>query len=85
MARLNEVPGGPGRIDPLDAFPVPGNGRLDFAAGHGTFAAGIVRMVDPEARIRVYQALDSDGFADENTIASSSGCGPASSRTGPMC
>jgi hypothetical protein len=66
---LNEVPGGPGRIDPLDAFPVPGNGRLDFAAGHGTFAAGIVRMVDPEARIRVYQALDSDGFADENTIA----------------
>ena len=66
---LNEVPGGPGRIDPLDAFPAPGNGKLDFAAGHGTFAAGIVRLVDPDARIRVYTALDSDGFADETTIA----------------
>ena len=66
---LNEVPGGPGRIDPLDAFPPPGNGKLDFAAGHGTFAAGIVRMVDPEAEIRVYRALDSDGFADEITVA----------------
>ena len=43
--------------------------RLDFAAGHGTFAAGIVRQVDPDARIRVYRALDTDGVASEVDVA----------------
>ncbi|HEX5087702.1 MAG TPA: S8/S53 family peptidase [Nocardioides sp.] len=69
---LNEVrrtPGAEGNIDPLDRFPRPKNGFLDFAAGHGTFAAGIVRLVDRDARIRVYRALDSDGFASELAIA----------------
>jgi subtilisin family serine protease len=61
--------GEPGNIDPLDAFPPPKNGYLDFAAGHGTFAAGIVRLVDPQAKIKVYRALDSDGFASELDIA----------------
>ena len=67
--RLNEVSRSQESIDPLDAFPSPGNGFLDFAAGHGTFAAGIVRLVDPEAQIKVYTALDSDGFATENDVA----------------
>lgn len=66
---LREVPRDPGCIDPLDAFPPPGNGFLDFAAGHGTFAAGIVRLVDPDTQIKVYATLDSDGFATENDIA----------------
>ncbi len=64
---LNEVERA-GRTDPLDALPQP-NELLDFAAGHGTFAAGIVRLVDPDAEIRVYHALDSDGFANENDVA----------------
>jgi subtilisin family serine protease len=66
---LNDVQRKPGNIDPLDVFRAPGNGKLDFAAGHGTFAAGIVRLVDPEARIKIYRALDSDGFASEIDVA----------------
>ena len=54
-------------VDELDVFPE--HNRLDFAAGHGTFAAGIVRQVDPDARIRVYRALDTDGVASEVDVA----------------
>lgn len=62
------------RIDPLDAFPAGGspphgNGFLDFAAGHGTFAAGIIRQVEPHAEIRIYRALDSDGVGSEVAVA----------------
>ena len=53
-------------IDPLNFFPA---GRadqfLDFAAGHGTFAAGVVQQVAPAAEITVYRALDSDGVGTE--------------------
>jgi hypothetical protein len=59
-----------GNIDPLDMFPLPaGDGYLDFAAGHGTFVAGIVRQVAPGAEITVYRAVDSDGIASEVTVA----------------
>jgi hypothetical protein len=66
---LNEVRRTERNIDPLDRFRNGGNGLLDFAAGHGTFAAGIVRLVDPHTKIRAYAALDSDGFASENAVA----------------
>ena len=56
-------------VDPLDAFPKGGNGFLDFGAGHGTFASGIVQQVAPEAELRVYRALDSDGIGSEVGIA----------------
>jgi subtilisin family serine protease len=56
-------------VDPLDAFPERGNGFLDFGAGHGTFAAGVVQQVAPEAEVRVYRALDSDGIGSEVDIA----------------
>lgn len=56
-------------VDPLDAFPMGGNGFLDFGAGHGTFAAGVVQQVAPEAEVRVYRALDSDGIGSEVDIA----------------
>ena len=55
-------------VDKLDAIPQP-NDLLDFGAGHGTFVAGIVRQVDPLARIIVYRALDSDGLASEEAVA----------------
>jgi len=59
-----------GNIDPLDMFPLPaGDGYLDFAAGHGTFVAGIIRQVAPDAEITVYRAVDSDGIASEVTVA----------------
>jgi subtilisin family serine protease len=72
--RLEEVTRSRENTDPLDLFPYVGgqpapNGFLDFAAGHGTFAAGIVRQVDPDAQIRVYRALDSDGLASEVDVA----------------
>ncbi|MET1059935.1 MAG: S8/S53 family peptidase [Nocardioides sp.] len=66
---LYEVPRDPGCVDPLDSFPPPGNTFLDFAAGHGTFAAGIVRLVDRDTQIKVYATLDGEGFATETDIA----------------
>ena len=66
---LAEVPRD-GNIDPLDVFPLPnGDGFLDFAAGHGTFVAGLVREVAPGAEIAVYRAVDSDGIGSEVTVA----------------
>ncbi len=61
-------------IDPLDQFtgdpPGPGpDGFFDLGAGHGTFAAGVVRQVAPGAEIRVYRAIDSDGVGSELAVA----------------
>lgn len=52
-------------IDVLDAFPAGGDGLLDFATGHGTFVAGVVQQVCPDADVRVYRAADSDGIGTE--------------------
>jgi hypothetical protein len=66
---LNEVVrnGNDDNVDLLDAL--PDNGMLDFGAGHGTFVAGIIRQVDPHAKVVVYRALDSDGLASEADVA----------------
>jgi hypothetical protein len=56
-------------IDPLDVLPDHGDGYLDLGAGHGTFAAGIVQQVAPDAEIRMYQALDSDGVGSDLAVA----------------
>lgn len=55
-------------VDPLDALPTA-DGFLDFGAGHGTFAAGVVAQVAPSADLRVYQAVDSDGIGSEVGVA----------------
>jgi hypothetical protein len=60
--------GGSDNIDPLDAIPFP-DGFLDFAAGHGTFAAGIVERVAPRASVSAYRAVDSDGVGSEVDVA----------------
>ena len=56
-------------IDRLDVIPRPGDGYLDYGAGHGTFASGVVEQVAPAADIRVYQTLDTDGIASEVEVA----------------
>ena len=59
-----------GNIDPLDRLPLPaGDGYLDFDAGHGTFVAGIVQHIAPDAEIKVYRAMGSDGIAPEVRVA----------------
>jgi hypothetical protein len=55
--------------DPLDVLPFPGDGKLDGAAGHGTHVAGIVQQVAPGVKIRVYQALATDGFGSDLAVA----------------
>ena len=47
----------------------PKNGFLDLAAGHGTFCAGIVQQIVPEAQIVASKMLDSDGLAHELRVA----------------
>jgi hypothetical protein len=47
----------------------PQNGFLDLAAGHGSFCAGIVQQIVPEANVVVCKELDSDGLAHELRVA----------------
>jgi hypothetical protein len=56
-------------IDELDVLPSGPDGLLDYSAGHGTFVAGVVQRVAPDAEIRVYRAADTDGFATDGDIA----------------
>lgn len=65
---LNAVARSADNIDLLDDFPAA-DGFLDFAAAHGTFAAGVVQQVAPTADLRVYKALDSDGVGGEVEVA----------------
>jgi Subtilase family len=58
-----------GNVDPLDILPHGGDGLLDFFAGHGSFAAGVVQQVEPAADIRMYKALDGDGLGDDVAVA----------------
>ena len=51
----------------LDYFPP--DGFLDLAAGHGSFCAGIVQQIVPDAHIAVCKELDSDGLAHELRVA----------------
>jgi hypothetical protein len=56
-------------VDPLDAIPAGGDGFLDYGAGHGTFAAGVVAQMAPAADVRAYLSLDSDGVGSEVDVA----------------
>jgi Subtilase family len=57
----------PTNTDPLRA--VRGDNFLDSGAGHGTFVAGIIRQIAPNARVEVLRALDSDGLGSEEAVA----------------
>jgi len=43
---------------------------LSLEAGHGTFVTGIVQQLAPDAAIKVYRAVDSDGIGSEVAVAS---------------
>lgn len=58
---------GADNVDPLDVF-APHN-RLDAGAGHGTFAAGIVQRVFPDADLQVVKVSDSDGITTVDLLA----------------
>ncbi|MGY1679263.1 S8 family peptidase [Geodermatophilus sp. SYSU D01176] len=54
-------------LDLLDV--VPADDFLDRAAGHGTFATGIVQQVAPGAEVVVRRALNTEGDGDEVEVA----------------
>ena len=58
--------------DPTDVatgLDVNGNGVVDEAYGHGTFVAGMVALVAPDARIMPLRVLDSDGSGSVFLVA----------------
>jgi thermitase len=56
-------------VDLLDVLPAPGDGRLDWFSGHGTFVSGVVQQVAPQCEIRVYRFTTSDGLGTEKDVA----------------
>lgn len=46
-----------------------GDGVTDEAVGHGTHAAGIIRMISPAVRLLPIKVLDSDGHSDNFIVA----------------
>jgi hypothetical protein len=56
-------------IDLLNVLPDDHDPYLDFGAGHGTFAAGVVQQVAHRAEIAMYRALDTDGIGSEVDVA----------------
>ncbi|MEV4711608.1 S8/S53 family peptidase [Micromonospora sp. NPDC049374] len=57
----------------LDVLPVTdgraGDGRLDWSAGHGSFAAGIVQRVAPRCEVAAYRFTRSDGLGTDAEAA----------------
>jgi subtilisin family serine protease len=66
---LGDVPRTDDNVDLLDVLPAGPDGLLDYQAGHGSFVAGVVRRVAPHAEVRMYRAVDSDGFGTDHEIA----------------
>lgn len=55
--------------DRPDGIDSDGDGLVDEAVGHGTFIAGLVTTVAPEARVLPIRILDSDGVGTAADIA----------------
>lgn len=56
-------------VDLLDVLPFPGDNRLDWFSGHGTFVSGIVQQIAPGVETRVYRFTTSDGLGTEKDVA----------------
>jgi subtilisin family serine protease len=57
----------PGEVD--DGVDQDNDGRVDEGYGHGTFVAGIVALVAPDARIMPMRVLDSEGRGNVFVVA----------------
>ncbi|MCA9243463.1 MAG: S8 family serine peptidase [Phycisphaerales bacterium] len=56
-------------VDVGDGNDSDGDGLTDEMVGHGTFIAGLIHSIAPDAKIVPVRVLDSDGFGDAATIA----------------
>lgn len=56
-------------VDFLDVLPFPGDNRLDWFSGHGTFVSGVVQQLAPGSDTRVYRFTTSDGLGTEKDVA----------------
>lgn len=63
------VPGSPQWSDSGDGLDSDGDGLVDEQVGHGTFVAGLIRLVAPDAMLLPVRVLDSDGIANNFQIA----------------
>ena len=55
--------------DPANGVDDDRDGRVDEAAGHGTFVTGVVTLVAPKSRIWVARVLNSDGQGSAPIVA----------------
>ena len=63
------VPGSAQWSDVGDGLDSDGDGLVDEQVGHGTFVAGLIRLVAPDAMLLPVRVLDSDGIANNFQIA----------------
>ena len=56
-------------MDSGDGLDSDGDGLVDEQVGHGTFVAGLIRLVAPDAMLLPVRVLDSDGIANNFQIA----------------
>ncbi|MEY3144053.1 MAG: hypothetical protein RLY21_2546 [Planctomycetota bacterium] len=63
------VPGSSEWSDVGDGIDSDGDGLVDEQVGHGTFVAGLIRLVAPDAMLLPVRVLDSDGIANNFQIA----------------
>lgn len=59
----------PGGIDLPDGLDNDGDGWVDEAYGHGTHVAGLIVLVNPDAKIIPLRVLDSDGHGTSFHVA----------------
>ncbi len=62
---FNFIDGTDDTADVGDGMDTDGDGDVDELTGHGTFVAGLVTLVAPDARILPVRVLDGDGNGDE--------------------
>lgn len=63
------VPGSSQWSDTGDGLDSDGDGLVDEQVGHGTFVAGLIRLVAPDSMLLPVRVLDSDGIANNFQIA----------------
>jgi subtilisin family serine protease len=57
-----------GPWDHRDDEPGPNWGLLDSHIGHGTFIAGVIRQIAPDASVRMIRVMHSDGVVQESAL-----------------